>query len=128
MPRRPLLWLTIAGLAGLGALALLRPAPPRPGAGVTRENFSRIRVGMTEAEVEAVFRCPPGDYSRQGWTVAVIGEAFPRWWVTDEAVVTVLLEPEDESDRGKPLRVKSMTFEPLPRETFWERCRRLAPW
>jgi hypothetical protein len=46
----------IAAVVGvtLGVLALL---PPRPG--VTKENFDRIKEGMTRAEVEAIFGEPP---------------------------------------------------------------------
>lgn len=88
------------------------------------ENFSRLRAGMTEAEVEAVFGCPAGDYSREGWTV--VGGVGHRWWVTDEAIITVVLEPEDEREPSEPWRVTSMRFEPLPLETFWEWCSRLA--
>jgi hypothetical protein len=44
-------------LAGVGAFVLW-PRAPR----VTRENFDRIKEGMTRAEVEAILG-PPGDYS-----------------------------------------------------------------
>lgn len=122
MRRRTLLRLTAAGLAGLAVAAWLRwTAPSPPAAGVTRENFERLRVGMTEAEVAAEFGCPAGDYSRHGYTVG--GPGVRRWWVTDEALVTVLLEPEDPRDPDSTLRASWMAFEPLPPETFWQRCR-----
>jgi hypothetical protein len=134
MRKRPLLWLTATGLAGFLVLVLLWPPPPRPGAGVTRENFDRICVGMTEAELTGVFGCPAGDYSRHGWTVG--GHGVRRWWVTDEAIVTIVLEADDERSSGDLLRVRSMEFRPLPPETLRERCgwlvwdlrRRLALW
>jgi hypothetical protein len=59
MRRRKLRWV----LAGLAVLLLavggfvLWPRPNR----VARENFDRIREGMTRAEVEAILG-PPGDY------------------------------------------------------------------
>ncbi len=52
--------LALAGLvvlAGIGAFALW-PRPDR----VTRENYARIRVGMSRAEAYAVLG-PPGDYT-----------------------------------------------------------------
>jgi hypothetical protein len=49
-------WLSL-GLLALGIVAavliVLALLPPRPG--VTKENFDRIEIGMTEAEVEAIF-------------------------------------------------------------------------
>jgi hypothetical protein len=83
---------------------------------------------MTEAEVEAVFGCPPGEYNRRPLALPMTGVLFKRWWASDEAVVIVRVAPEDLEDRGKPWRVTSMTFDPLPPETFRERCRRRVPW
>ena len=67
-------------LLGAGVLALLGVAGglvvwlvPHPGAGITPENYrriregpenyGRIRQGLTEAGVEAIFGCPAGNYS-----------------------------------------------------------------
>jgi hypothetical protein len=52
--------LTAAGLAVLVAVAafVLWPRPDR----VTRENFDRVKGGMTRAEVKAILG-PPGDYA-----------------------------------------------------------------
>ena len=44
----------------LGVLAML---PPRPG--VTKENFDRIEVGMTRAEVEVILGGPAGPAFRR---------------------------------------------------------------
>jgi hypothetical protein len=55
--KRLLLWLgALGGLAGLGILLLtLVPEPP----GVTYTNFERVAIGMSQAEVEAIFSSPP---------------------------------------------------------------------
>jgi hypothetical protein len=45
------------GLAVLAGALVLWPRPDR----ITRENFDRIRKGMSRAEVEAILG-PPGDY------------------------------------------------------------------
>jgi hypothetical protein len=65
MRRRPL-------LLGVGVLALLGLAwssftllMSRVGDRITRANVQRIKNGMTEAEVEAIFGCPAGNYSRK---------------------------------------------------------------
>ncbi len=60
MRRRKLLLGTLLGLALLAGCALfvLWPRPSR----VTRENFLRIQLGMSRAEVEAILGAP-GDYT-----------------------------------------------------------------
>jgi hypothetical protein len=57
--RRWKLLVTLAGLAAIVAagVVVLWPRPSR----VTRENFGRLKSGMTRAEVEAILG-PPGDY------------------------------------------------------------------
>ena len=59
--RRPKLLLALAGLGvavAVGVVVLW----PQPGDRITRENFDRIREGMSRAEVEAIFGGRPGDY------------------------------------------------------------------
>src|SRR5262245_57459436 len=60
--RRRTLLVVLAGLAVVVAIGVVvlwaRAAPER----ITRENYERIRVGMSRAEVYAVLG-PPGDYS-----------------------------------------------------------------
>ena len=75
MRRRKLL-VVLAGLAVLVAAGavVLWPEPPSR---ITRENFDRVREGMTQAEVEAILG-PPGDYrTRLGDT------KFHEGWLTD---------------------------------------------
>jgi hypothetical protein len=64
MRRRGLL-LGVGALAliGLGAFAHIYFHALWSGEGITEENCERIQLGMTEAEVEAIFGCPAGNYS-----------------------------------------------------------------
>jgi hypothetical protein len=58
-------WITgaVISLAGIVLCAFLsRPEPPGPG--VTWANVKRIKVGMTQPEVEAVVGRPPQSWSR----------------------------------------------------------------
>lgn len=61
--KRRLLYATVALAAVLvGAYALLwLTAPPER---IDRATFERLRVGMTEGEVEELIGAPPGDYTR----------------------------------------------------------------
>jgi hypothetical protein len=63
MRRRKLRW-AVAGLAALLLVAGAFVFWPRalPPSRITRENFHRIRVGMSRAEVEAILG-PPEDYA-----------------------------------------------------------------
>jgi hypothetical protein len=91
-------------LLALGVLALLGAAAfvlwPRPNR-VTRENYDRIRKGMSRAEVEAILG-PPGDYSTvdsEGLGVSDVGfdhsgsQDVTVAWVSDGADVWVFLNP-----------------------------------
>src|SRR5687768_13386551 len=64
--RKKVLVLTVLALAVLfGGLAWsLRY---KPGAGITRKNLLRVKVGMELAQVIAIFSDPPGDYSDGQW-------------------------------------------------------------
>jgi hypothetical protein len=105
-------------LLGAGALALLGIAGPvallipRPGAGITRENYERIGKGMTEAEVEDALGCPPGDYTGgryapPAYLPAGVGLLIPdlndpdfKWpkvaqWVGQDLAIEVWFAPDD---------------------------------
>ena len=64
MRRRKLL-VVLVGLAVVGAAGMVVMWPRADS--ITQENFDRILVGMSPAEVEAIFGGPPGDY-RSVWT------------------------------------------------------------
>jgi hypothetical protein len=60
--KRRLVWAGVAACTAMAGLA----AAGRLTAGlhpVSRENFERIQVGMTRAEVQSILLCPPGDYA-----------------------------------------------------------------
>jgi hypothetical protein len=78
--RRCKLLVVLAALAvviAAGAVVLW----PRPASRITRENFDRIREGMSRAEVEA-FLGPPGDY-RTGHGETGFGESEVTGWNED---------------------------------------------
>ena len=73
------------------------PAPPRRPATahrITRESVRRIRIGMTESQVEALLGAPPGDYTTAGprLRIAVWNPQglLQETWESDELVVVVL--------------------------------------
>jgi hypothetical protein len=63
MRMRKLQWVAAAGLVALAGVAAFVPwpRPSRPFL-ATRQNYDRIRVGMTRAEIEASLG-PPGDHT-----------------------------------------------------------------
>jgi hypothetical protein len=125
MRSRRLLWLSALVLPGLWAAWLVLPGlRPRPS--ITQEDYDRIRVGMTLAEVEGVLGGPPGDYAGRPVFVTRSEVESRRWWVGNEAVIMIELGPVDGPDT--PRRVRSHACSPVPRESFAARCRRLLPW
>jgi hypothetical protein len=93
------LLLTLAALVviGLAEAVVLWPRPDR----ITAENFDRLRVGMTPAEVRA-FLGSPGDYKTRDRLRAIAGPRIgdkPVWfddsvqsqrWETDAARIDVI--------------------------------------
>ena len=68
------LFVVLAGLGVAGILVLYWPSQPNR---ITKENYDRIRLGMSCSEVEAILG-PPGDYrTRLGDT------KFHERWQTD---------------------------------------------
>src|SRR5262245_62049938 len=102
-----LLWLAGAAVLSLIVCAILLSAH-RTGPGVTRENFNRIQVGMTEAEVEEILGGPSGFYTNRPVVVPMEGTMFRRWWIGDEGVLTIELTFDE------PRRVGHKEFAPLP--------------
>jgi hypothetical protein len=134
--------LAVLGWAELALVARI----PRPGSGITSENYDRIRHGMTEEEVKETLGCSAGNYSGQaaeecemvavlwglarvrvverteevmicgGWT-----EEGPtcRTWVGDRVAVLVAFR------EGRVWRAHS---EALPEASLLHRLRRLLPW
>jgi hypothetical protein len=95
---------TIAGCIGL---ALVIPAlrPPRPG--VTKENFDRIEIGMTRADVEAILGEP---------------NIWPPVWESD-------LGDEAQIEFDHQFRVKEKHWDEWPDDrTVYEKLLDQLPW
>ena len=61
MPKRRLILLGLVAVLGTGTFVSVLAMMPRPR--FSREDFNRIKEGMTLDEVEAVLGLPPGDYA-----------------------------------------------------------------
>ena len=111
-----------------GALvSLLRPWP-RPPSTITRANYDRIKLGMTEAEFEDLLGCPSVFYTDRPVVVLMSAVMVRRWWVGDEGVLGIELDLDTpdpyESIRTRSGRVIHKHFSPLPPESFGEKLRR----
>jgi|SRR6516162_10017201 hypothetical protein len=114
--RRGTLFAVLAGLVVVAAATFaLRPEPH---ARDMREEFRRINVGMTVAEVEAILG-PPGDYRSEPTIVddlapinqtSTFGTAGvrgdPQYWSFDTALATVYFDESGRAIKGLsiPLR------------------------
>jgi hypothetical protein len=78
----------IALMVAVAVVGLLLIVRPRSRFG--REQFERLREGMTEAEVIAVLGCPPGDYRPKIWSQ-------PDWYVSTSDPIGFLLEQRGRS-------------------------------
>jgi hypothetical protein len=118
--------LALLGVAGL----LLAWLTPHPGAGITKENYERIREGMTFAEVEAILG-PEGYQTKRPLIVPVSGPTFPRWWIGDDAIITIEFGPKGWGPPTPPFaewQVTNKHYAERPPEPFLDRLRRLLPW
>ncbi len=126
MQRRTLKWL-LAGVAAAcvalaAALAALWAQPPSR---ITRENFDRIHVGMTRAEVEAILG-PSGEYN-SGPTLYVCDAVYPGEfapspdvclpvsWQCDTGAIEVWIDSERVycASFSYGLRIRQSPFENL---------------
>jgi hypothetical protein len=89
----------------LGVLALL---PPRPS--VTKANFDRIKVGMREEDVSAIF----GRHANE--VIPFAGGSIYIWNTEDQSLATVELDLD--------FRVYDFGWRSIPPETILERIRR----
>lgn len=99
MSRR--LFIGLVSFAFFGFLALGAWSVIRPRHCINRDGFERIRVGMTEEEVESVLGRPPGDYStRVHWTFGETHGVIRDWcqwteekrWKSDEGEIAVYFD------------------------------------
>ena len=119
--RRRTLLVMLAGLAVVIAAGVVvlwpRPASER----ITRENYDRIRAGMTRAEIETILG-PPGDYTTaptEGVRVASSTFSAPgseiayleSRWLSDTAQAVVWFDYSGRANRGyyAPMRIKDET-------------------
>ncbi len=111
-----LLGLLLASIAGivLVVLALLLPRP-----GVTEENFDRIEVGMTRAEVEAIFGGPATGSNPWVWGNLPKENEWENEASGDAAMVDF-----DENNR-----VIARHWDPWPDDrTAWQKLLDRMPW
>jgi hypothetical protein len=113
-------WLVVAGalaLVGMASIMLycwaVSPAP-----GVTEENFHRLRMGMTDREVEVLFGRPADDSSHR-----------QRRWNSEKAIVFVSLDEQgrvshacifDGNDQREPVGLREVSL--------WDRLRAWLGW
>jgi hypothetical protein len=105
MRRRKLL-VALAALAVVAAGVVVLWPQPQPSSRITRENFDRIKVGMSRTEVEAILG-PPGDYrTRLGETDGTDVIGSPPWqpdWVDyGPAIATWQPLVSDTGERAIP--------------------------
>ena len=140
MTKRRLMWVGIVVCLALLACAtaglLTRPHP------VNWENFERIRVGMTRAEVEEVVGCPAGYYATEpqpGFCGIVLAYWVLGWEIGDPAFLFSPDGPEEwASNSGRGLvwfdvegQVRYANFHELvPREQsgIFDRLRAWLGW
>jgi hypothetical protein len=111
-------WVALIVIAAVVSLPFLLPAPRRPTA-ISRENFDRIRDGMTEEEVADILGGPPGMYTDRPDPVFYHGVSFRRWWIGDEAVIVIEVGIDD-SQPETWRRVGGKDFWPYPPESLAE--------
>jgi hypothetical protein len=114
---------------GAGAVAFWLTLPK---SSVTRENFERIRVGMTEDEVITILGQPAGrarddseemlwSFGCTGYSYESLGDCDWLWVGLDDAI---LVEFKDRRVASKEwLAVVEHRARPL-----WDKVRRLLPW
>lgn len=68
---------------------------------VTKENFQKIKPGMTRAEVEAILGAPV--------PVAALGSEDSPWWLSENTGTGFAIEVNYEKDPTGKLVVKSKT-------------------
>jgi hypothetical protein len=134
MRRRTLLvaLVALAVVVAVGVVALWPRPRPQPSSRITRENFDRIKVGMTRAEVEAILG-PEGDHrTRHGETEMLDGSWNPDWthdgplmatwrdpaggpsvgvWISDS--VFILIYFDDDSVTGTEAQARRSAGSPL---------------
>jgi len=88
------LFVAVVGLAGYPVWREHRALP----VGINRAGYDRIKVGMTEAEVEAILGGPPGYYGKMlppcGGSVHVFPSVTVKNWDSDGPNIWVYFSPD----------------------------------
>jgi outer membrane protein assembly factor BamE (lipoprotein component of BamABCDE complex) len=112
-----------AAVATTGGVALVTLLPRYTGSGITEANYRRIMTGMTEAEVETVLGCPPGNYTDGRALCLRAYTSFPglgeREWVGLRGTVVAWFRVEDR-------RLVSAEFRETllwPQPGWWDRAK-----
>ncbi len=93
-------WLAAAASLGLTVcVSVWQVSGPHP---VNRANFERIQVGMTQAEVEAILGCPPGDYATVDYLPEFCGFMIlgATVWVSNDGDVRVWFDNEGRVEQA----------------------------
>lgn len=124
--RSKLLVLLLTVAAAVGAVVLFGWLPlAGPAHRINPHTGMKLRVGMTQSQVEAVFGVPPGDYSSEppGERVRARGDGQPGLrredWASDEGGAVVYFGPDG--------RVADLTLWVAPGGTMTPR-ERLRKW
>jgi hypothetical protein len=129
MRKRWPLWVLMVGVIAT-AIGILWSLSPHTSLSVTRHSFDQIREGMTVAEVERILGRPPGKYTDRHVYPVMSGVSHRRWWIGDEGIIEISFTSDDKS--GGLGVVWKKEFDPLPPESFIDKCRRkcrdLWPW
>jgi hypothetical protein len=98
------------------------PEPTPPPSRITKENFDRIQLGMTQDEVEEILGPPGWHSSSTGYRNISIGGVRLRGdleWIDDEGVIFIrMMPPNDgkpEEQPPRPWRVGYKSFRPSER-------------
>jgi hypothetical protein len=119
--------LLIVGAVALPAMLTCMMAAHllRPKEGISKANFDRIGQGMTVKEVKAILG-PDGWLTTRPVVVAMSGVMFRRWWVGDDAIVTISFYPEEWTPEPpfEDWKVSDKEYDELPPEPLLVRLRR----
>ena len=113
----------VATLVVVGVMVLWLAAPKHR---INEESFKLIREGMTQQEVEAILRVPPGDYSNGGFVVRVEfanngyslmdDKDQKKFWTDNDLQIMVNFDPSGKVHNTRCYLV-------IPPETFLDRFR-----
>ncbi len=110
MTKRRAAWAVVAASGLLLVALVVRQWYPLPQHHITEANYQRIKNGMSQDEVEAIFNAWPGDYS--GGIYYYPGEenyyleedgTISGIWMTDKWWIEVFFDPRDGTVVGKAI-------------------------